>query len=120
MTISTMRGSRRSMGLFAAGCLAAWALSGTPAPASTQDAQPAPAPEKKAAAKKTPDKSAKPAKKDAKAAAAATCEPSRSIVPANKNAGVCAPPAGTQESQKFNTFEDIYVPPAPPAAADGK
>ena len=96
------------------------AASGVATLASTQDTQPVtPAVKPAAAAPAVPGKKATakkaPAKKGPKTQTGAeTCAPNRTFVPANKGAaGVCAPPASAQAGQKFNTFEDIYVPPAP-------
>jgi len=129
MTLMTQSAfTRRWNQAAAAACVALWAAVGVLAFASSQDTQPAAPPAKAPAAtaksataetktsatKKTKAKSASATQTDVKVGAAGTCDPKLTFVPTDKGAGVCAPPAGTQEGQKFNTLEDIYVPPAPP------
>jgi hypothetical protein len=89
--------------------------------ASTQDVAPAkpaapakasaPAPKKKAAAKK-PQTAAKTAQA-AQPNAAGACEPARTFVPV-QDQGVCTPATPPADGQKFNTLEDIYIPPPEP------
>jgi len=113
--------------ILAAAAVAAWLAAGIPVPATTQDSAPASAPaakpaapvQKKTSSAKKPAAKKSPAAKDAaKQAAAGTCEPSRTFVPVEKSPGVCAPGAESPAGQKFNTLEDIYVP--PPAGGDQK
>jgi len=96
--------------------------------ATTQDAAPAQAPpakastpvqKKKPAAKKPQAANAKAANAKAakgavKTGTAVTCEPTRTFVPVQEQNGVCTPATPPADGQKFNTLEDIYIPPPEP------